>query len=42
MHIGIPDFDRTYELKDVYPGWEILMSAHFNRLGIKTLYESRK
>ncbi len=39
VHIGIPDFGRTYELKEVYPGWEILMIAYFNGLGIEARYE---
>ncbi len=38
VHIGIPDFDRTYELQEVYPGWEILMMAYFNDLGIEAKY----
>lgn len=38
VHIGIPDFDRTYELQEVYPGWEIWMMAYFNDLGVEAKY----
>jgi Plasmid pRiA4b ORF-3-like protein len=38
-HIGIPDFDRTGDLEEVSPGWEILVLSYFNELGIKAKYE---
>jgi len=37
--IGIPDFDRTGDLEEVYPGWEIPVFVYFNELGIKAKYE---
>ncbi|MBN2522582.1 MAG: plasmid pRiA4b ORF-3 family protein [Bacteroidales bacterium] len=38
VHIGIPDFDRTNKLQEVYPGWEIWMMAYFNDLGVQAKY----
>lgn len=38
VHIGIPDFDRNYELQEVYPGWEIWMLSYFNEPGIEAKY----
>jgi len=37
--IGIPDFDGTGDLEEVYPGWEIPVFVYFNELGIKAKYE---
>lgn len=37
--IGIPDFERWSELPEVFPGWEIWISAYFNDLGIQATYE---
>jgi len=36
--ISIPDFGHTYELPEVYPGWEIWMLAYFNDLGVEGVY----
>ncbi|MCD4679515.1 MAG: plasmid pRiA4b ORF-3 family protein [Bacteroidales bacterium] len=38
VQIGIPDFDRMDELEEVYPGWEILILAYFNDLGVEAKY----
>jgi len=37
--IGIPDFERWSELPEVFPGWEIWISAYFNDLGVQATYE---
>jgi hypothetical protein len=37
-HIGIPDFDRFDEMKEVYPGWEIPLMGYFNDLDITAKY----
>jgi hypothetical protein len=37
--IGIPDFERWNELPEVFPGWEIWISAYFNDLGVQSTYE---
>jgi len=37
-HIGIPDFDRTGDLKEVYPGWEIPVDQYFAELGMEARY----
>ncbi len=37
-HIGIPDFERISDSKDVYPGWEIAVMNHFNELGVTARY----
>jgi hypothetical protein len=37
--IGIPDFEGTGDLEEVYPGWEIPLFVYFNELGIKAKYE---
>ena len=39
VHIGIPDFDGTGDLEEVFPGWEIPVLVYFNELGIKAKYE---
>jgi len=38
-HIGIPDFEGSGELQEVFPGWEIGVQAYFNDLGIQATYE---
>jgi hypothetical protein len=37
-HIGIPDFDRFEEIKEVFPGWEIPVLNYFNDLGVTAKY----
>jgi hypothetical protein len=37
--IGIPDFEGSGELPEVFPGWEITTSAYFNDLGVQATYE---
>jgi hypothetical protein len=37
-HIGVPDFDRTEDLQEVYPGWEIPVFLYFNDLGVEAKY----
>lgn len=37
--IGIPDFSGSGDLPEVFPGWEILATAHFNDFGIQAAYE---
>ena len=37
--IGIPDFDGSGELPEVFPGWEIPLIAYFNALGVEAVYE---
>jgi hypothetical protein len=37
--IGIPDFSGSGELPEVFPGWEIWISAYFNDLGVQASYE---
>jgi hypothetical protein len=39
VHIGIPDFDGSGELPEVFPGWEIAVIAYFNALGVEAVYE---
>ena len=39
VKIGIPDFDRTGDREEVYPGWEIPVFVYFNELGLKADYE---
>jgi hypothetical protein len=36
--IGIPDFYRTGDLPEVYPGWEIPIVHYFNDLGVSAQY----
>lgn len=37
--IGIPDFEGTADLEEVYPGWEISVMEYFNVPGIEAKYE---
>lgn len=37
-HVGIPDFNMTEGLKEVFPGWEIAMIAGFNEIGMEARY----
>lgn len=39
VRIGIPDFSGSGDLPEVFPGWEILTTAHFNDFGIQATYE---
>ena len=39
VKIGIPDFEGTGDLEEVYPGWEIPVFVYFNDLGIEAKYE---
>lgn len=36
--IGIPDFRKIQEFKEVIPGWEIPVKEHFNDLGVTAKY----
>ena len=36
--IGIPDFDRFDDSREIYPGWEIPVLNYFNDLGIQARY----
>ena len=36
--IGIPDFERLYDLPEVYPGWEIPVLQYYNDLGVAAKY----
>lgn len=38
VNIGIPDFDRSGDLPEVYPSWEIPVFLHFNDLGVTARY----
>jgi hypothetical protein len=38
VRIGIPDFEGTDEMPEVYPGWEIPVLTYFNDLGITAKY----
>ncbi len=38
VNIGIPDFYRSGDLPEVYPGWEIPVVHHFNDLGVSARY----
>ena len=37
--IGIPDFSGSGDLPEVFPGWEIPVTAYFNDLGIEAIYQ---
>ncbi len=37
-HIGIPDFDGMDTINEIFPGWEIPVSAYFNDLGVEAKY----
>ncbi|MDH5399113.1 MAG: plasmid pRiA4b ORF-3 family protein [Cyclobacteriaceae bacterium] len=37
--IGIPDFHKTGDLPEVFPGWEIPVTVHFNSPGVEAVYE---
>ncbi|MFA6484443.1 MAG: plasmid pRiA4b ORF-3 family protein, partial [Bacteroidales bacterium] len=37
-HLGIPDFDRIGEVKEVYPGWEIPIFQYFVEFGTEAFY----
>lgn len=37
-HLGIPDFDRIVDLKEVYPDWEIPIYQYFAELGMEAWY----
>ncbi|HBB91360.1 MAG: hypothetical protein A2X22_09830 [Bacteroidetes bacterium GWF2_49_14] len=37
-HIGIPDFERSTDLQEVYPGWEIPIYQYFDELGKEAEY----
>ena len=39
VRIGIPDFDGSGELPEVFPGWEIAVITYFNALGVEAVYE---
>lgn len=39
VRIGIPDFEGSGELPEVFPGWEIAVIAYFNALGVEAVYE---
>ena len=36
--IGIPDFEKSGELPEIFPGWEIPVVKYFNVLGLSALY----
>ena len=38
VKIGIPDFDRSSDLPEVFPGWEIPVIQYFNDLGVVARY----
>jgi hypothetical protein len=38
VQIGIPDFDDMEDMPEVFPGWEIMVIAYFNDLGIEAEY----
>lgn len=38
VQIGIPDLYGTGELPEVFPGWEIPVTEHFNDLGVTANY----
>lgn len=38
VSIGIPDFEGSGDLPEVYPGWELAVDVYFNALGVEAKY----
>ena len=38
VRIGIPDFEMEPDDHEIFPGWEIPVTAHFNDIGITAKY----